>query len=69
MNDAYKDLCKRDVQKRVDCTYSHIHSRVDILIEKGLVVQEKKGRKQFLTLTERGLELVEGLKDINFLRV
>ena len=44
--------------KYADCTYSHATFIIDKLVEQGVLQYEKKGRIKYVTLTEKGEEIV-----------
>ena len=52
------------VSKAVDCTYSHTVKVLEMFMELGLVVFEKKGRIKIVRLTDNGLDIAEDFEGI-----
>lgn len=52
------------VSKRIDTTYAHTVKIISKLEDKGLIKSEKKGRKKFLKLTDKGEEYADLFIDL-----
>ena len=52
------------VSKSVDCTYSHTVKVLEMFMELGLVVFEKKGRIKIVRLTDEGLDIADDFEGI-----
>lgn len=52
------------VSKRIDTTYAHTVKIISKLEDKGLINSEKKGRKKFLKLTDKGEEYADLFIDL-----
>ncbi|MBC5793147.1 MAG: winged helix DNA-binding protein [Nanohaloarchaea archaeon] len=58
------DLCKHDLSKAVDSTYSHTVKVVDRFEELELIETKKEGRKMVITLTSKGVEVAKALENL-----
>jgi predicted transcriptional regulator len=59
-----KEMYKSEIAKETDNTYSHIVNVCKSLHKKGLTKETKEGRKQIITLTEKGKETAQAIKII-----
>lgn len=57
-----KEMYKSEIAKEIDNTYSHIVNVCKTLHKKGLTKETKNGRKQIITLTEKGKEKAQAIK-------
>lgn len=56
-----KDFCISDISKKSNITYSHSVKIVNILISKGLLSNEKIGRKNIIKLSDKGKKISDNL--------
>jgi len=59
-----KEMFKSEIAKEIDNTYSHVVNVCKSLQRKGLTKETKEGRKQIITLTEKGKQTAEAIKKI-----
>ena len=59
-----KDTYMHQITKKTGITFSHIHNLVRKFIKCGLVARENKGRIVKLTLTSKGKEISNRLREL-----
>lgn len=64
INHPEKEHYASGIARDVDCTYSHVVKVIQRLEDHGLVKTNKEGRKNVVTLTDKGEDVVKPLSDL-----
>lgn len=56
-----KRLYKSNVARIINCTNSHTSLMVDKLAEMELIRKEREGRRVYITITKKGIEVADNL--------